>query len=488
MKKIIILSLSVCAIIFFIGGVYIISNIQETTAKQNYIIMLHQIEILREHLLINMGKAQADLDLRNTPHARSTDTIISNVLNLEKIVSECFSCHHQPDVKDRLAVLRDKVNAYKSHVSRILTIRANRPRILEEEGNAFHLAEDVMDQVNTMVHITTNKLEKRTQSILKDIRDTKITVYALIILTPFFVAFISYIFTRLLTQPIKTLLEATRKLKSGDLDHRISGLKDEFGEVATSFNEMAASLKEQMLNMQRAEQMVVIGELAAGLAHEIKNPLSGIKVTLELLTEETNISQNDKELGILAIQKIKQIESLLKGLLDFAKPPKPQFILTDINRVFEKIVQFAKKHPSFSSSEKKHINVEMDLSPALPQILVDPMQLEQAFFNLILNAIDAMPEGGTLGVKTGFEKNNNTVKLEISDTGKGIDNDRIEDIFKPFFTTKAQGTGLGLAVTRIFIEQNRGTISVESVSGEGAIFKIVLPVNGAENGDKHKPH
>ena len=229
MKKIMIISLSFCAVIFLIGGIYIISNVQQTTAKQNYLIMLHQIEILREHLLIHMGKTQADLDLRGTPFARDTDTIISNVLNLDKILTECFNCHHKPDVEKRLYDLKNKVNIYKSHVSRILTIRDNNSMVTAEEEKAFHLSDDLMNQVNTMVHFTTSKLEKRTQSILADIRATKNTVYGLIILTPFFVVFITYLFTRQLTQPIKTLLEATRKLKSGDLDHRISGLKDEFG-------------------------------------------------------------------------------------------------------------------------------------------------------------------------------------------------------------------------------------------------------------------
>ncbi len=481
MKKIMIISLSFCAVIFLIGGIYIIRNVQQTAAKQNYLIMLHQIEILREHLLIHMGKTQADLDLRGTPFARDTDTIISNVLDLDKILTACFNCHHQPDIEKRLSDLKKKVEIYKSHVSRILTIRDNKRMVEAEEKKAFHLSDDLVNQVNTMVHFTTGKLEKRTRSILKDVRTTENTVYALIILTPFFVVFITYLFTRQLTQPIKTLLEATRKLKSGDLDHRISGLKDEFGEVATSFNEMAASLKEQMQNMQRAEQMAIIGELAAGLAHEIKNPLSGIKVTLELLTEETNIPESDKEIGIQAIQKIKQIELLLKSLLDFAKPPKPQFILTDINRELEKNVRFASKHPTFSSRDKNPIKIEMDLSDLLPLISVDPMQLEQSFLNLILNAFDAMQDGGTLKVMTRYEDKDNTVTIEIKDTGKGIGADKIKDIFKPFFTTKAKGTGLGLAVTKRFIEQNGGNIYVESAPGKGTTFKIILPAKNSEN-------
>jgi len=477
MKKAIIISLSICAMIFFIGGVFLITKIQDTTSKQNNLIMLHQVEILRETLLTQMRKTQADMDLRNTRYARSTDTIVKNVVDLETILSECFNCHHNQGVFERLIDLREKTELYKSHISRILTIRSNNTRQLLEEERAFHLADDIMNEINTMVHFTSSKLEKRTDSILDDIKITKTALYTLIILTPFFVAFVSYLFGRQLTQPIKTLLEATRKLKGGNLDHRVPALKYEFGEVATSFNEMATSLKEQILNMQRAEQMVIIGELAAGLAHEIKNPLSGIKVTLELLTEDANISEHDRDIGARAIEKINQIELLLKSLLNFAKPPTPQFITTDINKVLEKIVEFAKKYPAFSSGEQSPIEVTMDLGDSVPKILADQMQLEQAFLNLILNAADAMPEGGTLKLKTEYDEKKDMVDLEISDTGTGIEKYKTEDIFKPFFTTKPRGTGLGLAVTKRFIEQNKGQILVESVYGEGTTFKISLPVN-----------
>jgi signal transduction histidine kinase len=461
--------------IFFIGGVYLIRNIRDTANKQDFLIMLHQVEILRGQLLIHIRQVQNDFNLRNTRFQRNTDTLISDVMDMQKTLDRCFECHHEPDVESRLGDLKGKIETYKSHISRVLTIRSSGNRAVEEENQTFQLADDLVDQVGTMVHFTTGSLEKKTQSILKDIYFTKITIYILIILTPFVVAFISYIFTRQLTRPVKTLLEATRKLKDGDLGYRIVGLKDEFGEVAASFNEMTASLNEQMKNMQRTEQMVIMGELAAGLAHEIKNPLAGIKVSIELILQEPCMPENDKEIGLQAIQKIKQIELLIKSLLDFARPPKPEFMSVEINKLLDKSISFSMKHPFFSSDNPRRIQILKDYDQNLPLILADPMQLDQAFLNLFLNAIDSMSDGGELGIKTSHDLQSNSVVIEISDTGKGIDEDIKDKVFQPFFTTKAKGTGLGLAITKRFIEQNHGEITVESQSKKGTLFRILLP-------------
>jgi signal transduction histidine kinase len=475
MKRIIIISLLLCSLIFFFGGIYLITNIQETNNKQSYLIMLHQVEILRNQLLIHIRQVQNDFVLRNTRYAKNTDTLVSDVTNMQQILDKCFQCHHEQDVINRLNDLKGNVERYKTHISRVLTIRANGNRTIDEENQTFELADNLVDQVGTMVHFTAESLEKKTQSILKDIYFTKITIYVLIVLTPFVVAFISYVFTRQLTRPVKTLLEATRKLRDGDLGYRIVGLKDEFGEVAASFNEMTASLSEQMKNMQRTEQMVIIGELAAGLAHEIKNPLAGIKVSIELISQEPGLPENDKEIGLQAIQKIKQIELLIKSLLNFARPPKPEFMSIDINKLLDKSISFSMKHPFFSSDSQRGIHILKNYDQTLPLISADPVQLDQAFLNLFLNAIDSMPDGGELGIKTNHDLQSNSVVIEISDSGKGIDEDIIDRIFQPFFTTKAKGTGLGLAITKRFIEQNHGEITVESQSKKGTLFRILLP-------------
>ena len=476
MKKKIIIGLSIFSLIFLLAGIYIITTIETATAKLDNLITLHQVEILREHLLINIKRVQSDLNLKSTRFARSIDTVILNVRNMEKMADKCFECHHSEDVLERLSELRNDIDKYKDALSRVFTIRANTGRLKAEEDSAFRTGENLITKVNNMISIASSKLEKKTQSALGNIADTKTVLYILLAIGPPLAAGIAFIFMRGFTRQVNVLLEATRSLKEGNLDYRIEGLKDEFEEVAASFNNMAASLKEQMYKMQRTEQMVVLGELAAGLAHEIKNPLTGIKLSMEVLSEKTFTSEEDREFILKIIDEIKRIDSLIKSLLKFARPPKPNFAVSDLNEILNDTVTFSLKHPSLSSKTSTSINVLKHFDKSLPELMADPMQLQQVFLNLLLNAIDTMQDGGTLFVKTSYDAGENAVQIEISDTGKGIDEKVIAKICQPFFTTKPKGTGLGLAITKRLIEQHGGDISAENNPGGGATFKIRLPV------------
>jgi signal transduction histidine kinase len=267
-------------------------------------------------------------------------------------------------------------------------------------------------------------------------------------------------------------------LKGGDLDHRVESLRDEFGELASAFNEMAGSLKEQMLKMQRTEQMVVVGELAAGLAHEIKNPLAGIKVAMQVLSEEASLSEEDRGVVRKVTQEVVRLESLMKNFLNFARPSKPQLTALNVNNLINTILAFYVKSRAVSPDRPNGIRIEKELHP-VPETMADPMQLQQIFLNLVLNAVDAMPNGGTLSVRTFFEKDPGLIHVEISDTGKGISREHADKIFQPFFTTKPKGTGLGLAITKQLIEQHGGSIAAGGNSSGGAIFEIKLPLSPA---------
>ena len=278
-----------------------------------------------------------------------------------------------------------------------------------------------------------------------------------------------------LTRPVKVLVESTRKLKGGELDHRVPRLKDEFGELAEAFNDMAGSLKEQIQKMRRTEQMVVVGELAAGLAHEIKNPMAGIKVAMSVLSEEAYISPGDKSVLQKVVAEITQLEGLMKSFLNFAKPQKPLLEPVNVNLVLNTTLTFHLKHQAGGSGESGKIRITKEFGELSPT-LADPTQLQQVFLNLFLNALHAMPGGGELGVRTCLEEDGKTIRIEVSDTGSGIREDLIKKVFQPFFTTKPKGTGLGLAISRQMIEQHDGAIVVANRPGGGVLFTILLPV------------
>ena len=475
MKRRIILGLTTFSLIFFLGGIYIAETIEKTTSTLHTLIMLHQVEILREQLLSDAKRVQSDLVSRETHYASELDTVVSNVILMGNKASRCSECHHSEEITEKIADLKNQIETYKDCLSRVLTFRADADRLKAEEHQAYQVGQQLIEQLNDMTVLTRARLEKRTRSSLKEIDKMKILLFIMISVGPILAIGLAVVFLKGFTKPVAVLLHATRKIKGGDLNFRIQGLRDEFGEVAGSFNDMAASLNEQMQNMQRTEQMKVVGEMAAGLVHEIKNPLTGIKAAMQVLLEEGNCQEEDRVILSRVIDEAKRIESLMKSLLDFAKPPKPQLVPVDINSILESALAFSLPLSTIKSDSPSRVYVVKNFDPDLLTTMADPMQMQQVFLNLIMNAKDAMPEGGTLTVSTSRNGLTEGIQIEIADTGKGINEELREKIFQPFFTTKHKGTGLGLAICKQFIEMHGGTISAERNPAGGTIFRIFLP-------------
>ncbi|MEW6672299.1 MAG: sigma 54-interacting transcriptional regulator [Thermodesulfobacteriota bacterium] len=243
MKKKIFITLGVYSLISLLGGIYIIISIESSTSKLHNLIRLYQVETQRRLLLINLKNVQSDLNLRRTIHARSVDAIVANVESLENMSDICFQCHHSEQVANRLVKLGSGIEEYKDLISRVLTISANRERLLEEDERAYQTAQRLFEEVDDMVHIAAAKLSQKTERSINDISRAKLLLFLVVGITPFLAAVFGYFFMSGLTRPVKVLLEAIHQIESGRLDYRVTGLKDEFGEVAASFNDMAARMQ-----------------------------------------------------------------------------------------------------------------------------------------------------------------------------------------------------------------------------------------------------
>lgn len=478
MKKKIVFGLAIFALMFFFGGVYIVTTTQATIYELHRLSQLHRTVALRKDLLLSIKKNQENIILRNR-HFEMEEA--SGGQSMTAIVEKCFVCHTSSPFREQIDSLKMQIRGYRVRTRAVFaadpgsTLSENRTRAALTKGD------DLIRKMEGIINMTSANLEKQEKAILKKINERKTLLFIMVTIGPFFAVGLAFFLIRGLTRPVNSLLDATRRLKSGDLDYRISGLHDEFGEVAASFNEMAASLKKQMLEMQRTEQLRVCGEMAAGLAHEIRNPLAGMKVSIEVLLSELNIEERDKEVLLKVIEQIRNIELLMKNLLNYARPVAAQPVRFNVNKILEKTIYFIEKHPSFISGDpRKQLIRELD--DALPEIVGDPQQLQQVFLNLLLNAADAVPEGGTITVRTVHDRQAKTVAVVLRNTGKGIPTELMEKIFQPFFTTKGKGTGLGLAVSKRIVEEHGGTIEAANNVSGGVAFTVTLPVKADEGG------
>lgn len=474
MKKKIILVIAVFSLFFLVSGVYIIFSIERGVTTLNNLIKLHRVELLREHLLIDLKRVQSDIQFKNTRYARGATTMVSHVRTMGSTMDECFGCHHSEDVVLILTELKEGIVQYKDAISRVLTIRAGAARLEAEEHIAFQIGDKLVGKVNVMIETANEKLKEKTESTIRAIEFSKNILFVLLTVGPFIAITFGALFAGSITKPISVLLGATRRIKNADWDYRIEEtLKDEFAELATAFNEMICSINQQCREMQRAEQLTVYGEMAAGLAHEIKTPLAGIKGAMQLL--EAEVSDENRNVLEKVVGEIRRIESLMRELLQYARPIKPHLMLINFNELLEKIMDLLPRYPSFSRVGPEKIEIVKEFAQDMPEVETDPLQQQQIFLNLLLNAADAMPEGGVLTVRTSFNRREGWMEVVVSDTGQGIEAGMRDKIFKPFFTTKTKGTGLGLATTKRLVQQFGGCISVTNQE-VGTLFRIRFPI------------
>jgi len=252
-------------------------------------------------------------------------------------------------------------------------------------------------------------------------------------------------------------------------------------EVEMCWPYLQDKLKTTQEGLIQAEKLTSLGQLAAAVAHEVNNPLAGVLVYTQLLTKKINSDTFSKETALEYLSKMEseltRSTRLVRNLLDFARQSPPRFWEVDINEVVNRSFDLAAH-----SAELQHVRVTKELAPSLPQIMADFDQLQQVCTNLIMNAIQAMPEGGELTIRTSAD--NSQVKIGVQDTGVGISPENMRKLFTPFFTTKREvkGVGLGLAVSYGIIQRHQGRIEVQSKEGEGATFTVYLPLHYEEKG------
>lgn len=283
----------------------------------------------------------------------------------------------------------------------------------------------------------------------------------------------------LVERPLEDLMGTIARVRRGDLSARVmfAQRRDDIGQLGRQFNEMVEQLERNHLEIEelhrremgRAEHLATLGELAAGLAHEIRNPLAGIAGVVDVMGKELPAESASRAVLADVQSEILHIQNILNDLLSYARPRPPTFHPADLNITIEQAVMLAQQQV-----RTRPVKVLFTPNPSLPPVTHDPALIQQVVLNLVLNGIQAIPAQGAVEIT--ITREDDHASISVKDNGKGISPDSLPKIFRPFFTTRKEGTGLGLSLAHGIVQSHGGKIEAISTLGQGTQFRIQLPI------------
>jgi two-component system NtrC family sensor kinase len=314
------------------------------------------------------------------------------------------------------------------------------------------------------------------EEFTKEAKSLRKQMIEVVIVTLLMAAFVLVILSYNLLRPIKRLAAATERIADGDLEQEIPvNSSDEMGMLTLSFNRMMENLKKMRDELVRSEKLIAMGKLSAGVAHEIRNPLNAMKGAIVYLRRRRPEDELILEYTQLILEEVERLNRFVTEFLSYACQPPPRMTPEDLNDLIRKAIALFEEE-----LREKEIILVKDLDPDLPMLPMDSSQIGQVLANLLINAMDAMPEGGTLEIKTrtfrGTESQDSPgrVVMTMRDNGFGISKDDLKGIFDPFFSTKENGAGLGLPISLRIVENHGGAFTIESREGEGTTLTLEL--------------
>jgi signal transduction histidine kinase len=351
---------------------------------------------------------------------------------------------------------------------------------LKDESDSSRIAEvetELREHGAEMVSVAEQLVEKERKAVnamLVTAQRIPMAFFFVLILST---AYFATVIVRQVFAPLKRLMNASRRIADGDLTpiKPAKTYRDEFSDLAIAMNHMLLQLLKRHEMLLAAHKLKAVGTLTAGVAHELNNPINNIMLSASMLHEDYDILEDAerKDMANDMVIESERAQKIVRNLLDFARESGVESEQQDIQDIIENTLRLASNQIKLAN-----VKVKGELAANTPSIFVDRQQLEQVFLNIVLNALDAMPDGGTLTIRCNNAHGNDFISVDFSDTGTGIAEEKLSDIFNPFFTTKpdAKGTGLGLSVSLGIMKQHGGDIKVKSKVGQGTTFTVLLPV------------
>jgi two-component system NtrC family sensor kinase len=395
---------------------------------------------------------------------------------VDKRAEACYACHAANQPLERLPISERTRTFQLPGSGRILGIINpiyNEPSCWQSQCHAHDPAQKVLGVLDISMSL---------DEVDRDLKSSQRRLFLFGIAAIAAVSLMIYLLVdRIVLRPVSDIVAATHKVTAGDLQYKIELPKrDEIGLLAQSFNAMTQKLSEAQRQVYQSQKLAAVGQLAAGVAHEINNPLTGVLSYSSFLLKRAADTPEFKEDLEVIVRETQRCRGIVKGLLDFARQSPPEKRPSDVNEIVERAIRIVQ-----TQLDAHRVELRKDLGVGLPLIHADANQIQQVVVNLLLNANDAIGEGGgAIALATALKTHEGpagpptpAVEIVVGDTGCGIPAANLPRIFDPFFSTKGpKGTGLGLAVAWGIIEKHNGRIEVESAPGQGTTFRIVLPI------------
>lgn len=506
---------------FLIGVVFILTFglvsaarlIHNANLELDRIAGLHHMDTMRRGVLDSFWSVYNLVSDVAKVRDRDIDTIIASVEEIHASTKRCLECHKSDKMVERLKILDRQMAAFEQSLSFFITTSANNQRVERLSLEAVQRGSEVLRSVEELATLSSEQMKRSVYSTIDRLNFAAYVFYATLAAIFGFGVLLTLTLVRSISKPVKVLIEGTREIAGGNLGYSIGDLgDDEFGELAKHFDRMSEELKSSYVDLaesnrqlkievaehQRAEferqklleeliharKMEAVGTLAGGIAHEFNNLLQSIQISAELMSlSAADNAKLQKHLGVILNSSARGAD-LTKRLLTFSRKVESEMRPLNLNQAVEQLSQMVGDAMPSSIS----FSAEIDARPIM--VMGDLTAIEQILLNLVLNARDAMPNGGNLKVSVRLlpreswlgvaelpSDSPGVALLEVSDSGSGMDEAIRQKIFEPFFTTKSVGfgTGLGLAITYGVVQSHGGLIDCTSSVGQGTVFSIRLP-------------
>jgi len=466
--------------LYVVGGITALWCLERSTRQLEAIVESHRIQSMRASLAMAGLSVETDLLAHLAGHEHEAEVRTRNQRRLNEAVQQCGGCHHEPAIRARLGGIQDTLQAYLAAATQAFAIPD--PRSAPEVSRtALQLSNGLVEQATEAAEQAEKHLTVRSAQAAASVESARLVLFGTLMTALVLGGVVAFHLKGRLTAPVEQLLAGIGRIGDGDMAHRLYLQADEeFMILANAFNKAYEDVRKVQEKMFRAEKLAAVGQLAAGVAHEVLNPLASISSIAQRIRRRPQADHLAAQADLI-MEAIARASTILRELLTFARPMgverEEPCRMADLLERATTLVGYDRR--------ARGIAMTYRCDPALGPVLGDPERLLLVFTNIIINALDAINhrQGDAGALLITAEENDGRIALRFEDNGAGMTHEQMTHAFEPFFTTKeaGAGTGLGLWICYQIVERHDGKIRIESVAGKGTTVFVELPCAAEQN-------